>query len=55
MEWSFNKSAEAHFQNGCSESLIRLVMRGLLMSVGNNILTFNELLTAFYEVANLLN
>ena len=55
MEWSFNKSAEAPFQNGCSESLIRLVKRGLLMSVGNNILTFNELLTAFYEVANLLN
>ena len=55
MEWSFNKSANAPFQNGCSESLIRLVKRGISMSVGNNVLSFNELLTAFYEIANLLN
>ena len=55
MIWSFNKAANAPFQNGCSESLIRLVKRGLLMSIGNNILSFNELLTTLYEVANLLN
>ena len=45
MEWSFNKSANAPFQNGCSESLIRMVKRGILMSIGNNILSFNEMLT----------
>ena len=55
MKWSFNKSANAPFQNGCSESLIKLVKRGILMSVGTNVLTFNELLTALYEIANLLN
>ena len=53
--WSFNKSANAPFQNGCSEALIRLVKRGLMIYVGNNILSFSELLTAFYEIANLLN
>ena len=55
MEWSFNKSANAPFQNGCSESLIRLVKRGVLMSIGNNVLSFNELLTTLYEIANLFN
>ena len=55
MIWSFNPSANAPFQNGCSESLIRLVKRGILMSIGNNILSFSELLTIFYEIANLLN
>ena len=53
--WSFNKSADAPFQNGCSESLIRLVKRGIMISVGNNILSYSELLSAFYEIANLLN
>ena len=53
--WSFNKSANAPFQNGCSEALIRLVKRGILISVGNNILSYSELLSAFYEIANLLN
>ena len=55
LTWSFNNSANAPFQNGCSESLIRLVKRGILISVGNNILSYSELLSAFYEIANLLN
>ena len=53
--WYFNKSANAPFQNGYSEALIRLVKRGILISVGNNILSYSELLSAFYEIANLLN
>ena len=55
MTWIFNRSANAPFQNGCSESLIRLVKRGILMSIGNNIISFGELLTTFYEIANLVN
>ena len=55
MSWIFNKSANAPFQNGCSESLIRLVKRGILMSIGDNILSFGELLTTFQEIANLIN
>ena len=55
MSWIFNKSANAPFQNGCSESLIRLVKRGILMAVGDNILSFSELLTTIHEISNLIN
>ena len=55
MIWSFNQSANAPFQNGCSESLIKLVKRGILLSIGNSILSYGELLTTFYDIANLLN
>ena len=53
--WSFNQSANAPFQNGCSESLIRLAKRGMLMAIGDSVLSLGELLTTFYEIANLLN
>ena len=55
MSWIFNKSANAPFQNGCSESLIRLVKRGILMSIGDNILSFGKLLTTIHEISNLIN
>ena len=55
MTWIFNRSANAPFQNGCSESLIRLVKRGISMSIGDNVISFGELLTALYEIANLIN
>ena len=55
MTWIFNRSANAPFQNGCSESLIRLVKRGISMSIGDSVISFGELLTALYEIANLIN
>lgn len=55
MTWCFNKSADAPWENGCAESLIRLIKRALVLSVGSRIVTFNILQTAFFEIAALLN
>ena len=55
VKWEFNKSSDAPWLNGACESLIRLVKNGLIRSVGDSILTFGELQTIMYEVANLLN
>lgn len=41
--WHFDMSAEAPWKNGCSESLIRLVKRAIVLSVGNRILSYGEL------------
>ena len=54
-KWNFTKSSDAPWQNGCCESLIRLVKRTLTIVIGDNILTFSELQTVLFEVANLLN
>lgn len=53
--WSFNKSANAPWQNGACESLIKSMKRLLGISVGENVLSFGELQTVLFEVANLLN
>ncbi|XP_066941064.1 uncharacterized protein [Macrobrachium rosenbergii] len=50
MSWTFNKSADAPWENGCSESLIKSVKRCITMSVGTNILQ-----TCMFEIANLMN
>ncbi|KAK4304812.1 hypothetical protein Pmani_023247 [Petrolisthes manimaculis] len=55
MEWIFNKSADAPWQNGCSEALIRLIKRSLTLIIGDSVLTFGELQTVLFEVANMLN
>ena len=55
MSWTFNKSADAPWENGCSESLIKSVKRCIMMSVGTNILSWSELQTCMFEIANLLN
>ena len=55
MEWEINKSADAPWENGCSEALIKSVKRGLLLAVGSAILTFSELQTVMFETANLVN
>ena len=55
LTWTFNRSADAPWLNGCSEALIRLVKRALLWSVGETIMTVGELQTVLFEVANLLN
>ena len=53
--WEFTKSADAPWQNGCSESLIRLTKRNLVSSIGCNVLNFSELQTVLFEVTNQLN
>ena len=53
-EWIFT-SADAPWQNGVTEALIRSVKRAINASIGDSILTFSELQTVLYEVANLLN
>ena len=55
LEWEFSKSADAPWENGLSEALIRLVKKALPLAVGSSILTFAELQTVFFEIANLLN
>ena len=52
-EWNF-MPADAPWQNGTSESLIRLVKRSLKVAIGESILTFSELQTVLFEVANLI-
>ena len=55
MEREFSKSADAPWENGLSEALVKLVKKNLKRMVGTHLLTFGELLTVFYEIANLLN
>ncbi|XP_045117670.1 uncharacterized protein LOC123508203 [Portunus trituberculatus] len=53
--WSFNKSADAPWQNGVCEALVKSVKRLLVIAIGENVLSFGELQTVVFEVANLLN
>lgn len=53
--WIFNKSADAPWQNGCSEALIRSVKRAVAIAIGDSKLIFGEFQTVLFEVANLLN
>ena len=53
-QWNFTP-ADAPWQNGTSESLIKSVKRALTAAIGESILTFSELQTVFFEVANLIN
>ncbi|KAK4318700.1 hypothetical protein Pmani_010328 [Petrolisthes manimaculis] len=55
LSWSFNKAADAPWQNGCSEALIKVIKRSIMMSIGDSVLTFGELQTVLVEVANLTN
>ena len=55
LTWTFNRSADAPWQNGCSKALIRLIKRALVLAIGKSILTAGELQTVFFEAANLLN
>ncbi|PFX25807.1 hypothetical protein AWC38_SpisGene9564 [Stylophora pistillata] len=54
LQWIF-ASADAPWQNGVTEALIRSVKRVIEFSVGENALTFSELQSVLFEIANLLN
>ena len=53
-QWVFS-SADAPWQNGVSEALIKSAKRAMTAAIGESILTFSELQTVCYEAANLLN
>ena len=53
--WSTTKAANAPWENGCCEAMVKQAKRMLMLSLGSEILTILELQTVFFEVANLLN
>lgn len=53
--WKFNQPSDAPWYNGASESLIKSVKRNLCIAIGDSILTFGELQTAFFNIANVMN
>ena len=55
MEWNFTKSANAPWENGCSEAMVKLVKRIMTRTIGDATLTFGELQAVMFEVANILN
>ena len=53
--WSTTKAANATWENGCCEAMVKQAKRMLMLSLGSEILTILELQTVFYEIADLLN
>lgn len=43
LKWKFNRSADAAWQNGASEALIKSVKRSLSILIGSSILRFGKL------------
>ena len=55
MNWVFSNSADSPWQNGIREALIKSVKHSLKIIIGDSTITFGELQTVMFEVANLLN
>ncbi|CAG2242061.1 unnamed protein product [Mytilus edulis] len=55
MDWVTTKSADAPWENGVSESLVKSVKKSLEVAIGTSVMTFSELQTVLFEVSNLLN
>ena len=53
-DWDFS-SPDTPWQIGCSEALVKAVKKAIKNAMGSQILMFSELMTLFYEVANLVN
>ena len=47
--------SEGQHQNGVSEALVKTVKRSLIQTIGQSVLTFAELQTVFFEVADVIN
>ena len=47
--------AEGQHQNGLSESLVKSVKHSILHKIGGNVLSYAELQTALFEIANIIN
>ena len=53
-KWDF-AAADAPWQNGVSEALVKSVKRGITAAISDHVMTFSELQTVGFEVANLVN
>ena len=54
IKWTFT-SAHAQWQNGVSEALIKGVKKSLVIAIGDSILTFSQLQSSLFEIANIIN
>ena len=54
LQWIFS-SADAPWQNGVSEALIKSIKKAVTIAIGENVMTFSELQTVCFEAANLVN
>jgi hypothetical protein len=54
IEWSFNP-ADAPWQNGSTEALVKTMKRALKASIGNQVFTYTEFQTIMYEAAQIAN
>lgn len=54
LEWKFT-AADAPWQNGCSEALVKSVKKAIKGVIGEQVLMFSELQTVCFEAANLVN
>ena len=54
VEWIFSP-AEAPWYNGAVESLVKTVKKALNAAIGENVLSFSELLTCVFEASQLVN
>ena len=54
LEWSFSPG-DGPWYNGCCESLIRSIKKSIFHAIHNEVLTFSEIQTVLYEVANIIN
>ena len=54
LSWKFSP-ADGPWQNGATEALVKTVKQALFLTMSSHRLTFSELLTVFYETANLVN
>ena len=52
--WSFN-SADAPWQNGSTEALVKTVKKALKVSIGQQVFTYAEFQTIMFEAAQLVN
>ena len=48
-------SADAPWQNGASEALVKSVKKAITVAIGESVMTFSELQTVCYEAAKLVN
>ena len=54
LQWIFS-SADAPWQNGVSEALIKSIKKAITIAIVDNVMTFSELQTVCFEAANLVN
>jgi hypothetical protein len=54
MLWKFS-AADAPWQNGCVEILIKAIKKSIKLAVGAQVLRYSEMQTVLYEAANMVN